>query len=84
LERDSIREKVERRVKEYKGEKNNWFLETFIPAWDCMKIDALSWEGIIDTMKKYDSDTTNELERFYKLCLQYNKIENIGNETPGF
>jgi hypothetical protein len=75
LNRDSIREKVERRVKEYGGEKDNWLLENFMPAWSCMKIDAFSWEGLIDTIKKYDPDTANELEQFYALCLQYNKIE---------
>jgi len=81
LERKSIQEKVERRVKEYKGEKNNWLLETFIPALNCMKIDALSWEGIIYTIRKYDPNTANELEQFYKLCLQYNKVANMGNEA---
>jgi len=79
LNGDSIREKVERRVKEYKGEKDNWLLENFTPAWSCMKIDALSWEGLIDTIKNYDLDTGNELEQFYALCLQYNKIERIDN-----
>ena len=72
---------MERRIKEYGGGKDNWLVENFIPAWSCMKIDALSWEGLIDTIKKYDSDTANELERFYKLCLQYNKIESIGYEA---
>jgi len=42
LDRESIREKVERRVKEYGGEKDDWFLKNFIPVWSCMKIDALS------------------------------------------
>ena len=79
LNRDSIREKVERRVKEYGGEKDNWLLENFIPAWRCMKIDVLSWEGLIDTIKKYDPDSANELEQFYALCLQYNKIERVDN-----
>jgi len=46
-----------------------------------MKIEALSWEGLIETIRRYDSDTADELEQFYKACLEYNKIENISNET---
>jgi hypothetical protein len=81
LKQKSIKQKVERRVKEYEGKKDEWFLKYFIPALDCMKIEALSWEGLIDTVRKYDSDAADELEQFYKLCLQYNKTENIGNEA---
>jgi hypothetical protein len=75
LKQKSIKEKVERRVKEYGGGKNDWLRKYFIPAFNCMKIEALSWEGLIDTIKKYDPNTANEFEQFYKLCLQYNKIE---------
>jgi len=79
LNRDSVREKVERRVKEYEGKKDEWFLKYFIPALDCIKIEALSWEELIDTVRKYDPGAENELEQFYALCLQYNKIERINN-----
>jgi len=77
LNRDSIREKVERRVKKYEGEKDEWFLKYFIPTLDCMKIEARSWEELIDTIRIYDPNTIHELEEFYKLCLQYNQKEEI-------
>jgi len=77
LSRDSIREKVERRVKEYGGEKDEWFLKYFIPTLDCMKIEARSWEELIDTIRIHDPNTIHELEEFYKLCLQYNQKEEI-------
>jgi hypothetical protein len=80
LNRDSIREKVERRVKKYKGEKDEWFLKYFIPTLDCMKIEARSWEELIDTIRIYDPNTIHELEEFYKLCLQYNQKEEINFE----
>ena len=77
LSKDSIKGKVERRVKEYEGKKDNWFLKYFTPALNCMKIEALSWEELIDTIRIYDPNTIHELEEFYKLCLQYNQKEEI-------
>jgi hypothetical protein len=79
LNRDSIKGKVEMRVKEYGG-LYDWFRRWFIPTLACMKIEALSWEGLIDTIKKYDPSTERELEEFYKLCLKYNQKEKINNE----
>ena len=81
LNQNSVREKVERRAKEYEGKKDEWFLKYFVPALDCMKIEALNWEEVIDTIKQYDPDTAAELRQFYKLCLQYNRMENMGNKT---
>jgi hypothetical protein len=79
LNRDSIKGKVERRVKEYGGQ-DDWFRQWFIPTLSRIKIEALSWEGLIDTIKKYDPRTERELEEFYKLCLKYNQKEKINND----
>jgi hypothetical protein len=74
LNRDSIKGKVERRVKEY-GEQEYWFMQWFIPTLARIKIEALSWEELIDTIRNHDPDVGNELNEFYKLCLQYNQKE---------
>jgi hypothetical protein len=76
LNRDSIKGKVERRVKEY-GEQDDWFMQWFIPTLARIKIEALSWEELIDTIRNHDPDAGHELNEFYKLCLQYNQKEEI-------
>jgi len=74
LNRDSIKGKVERRVKEYGGQ-DDWFRQWFIPTLARIKIEALSWEELIVTIRNRDSDAGHELDEFYKLCLQYNQKE---------
>jgi len=74
LNRDSIKGKVERRVKEYGGQ-DDWFGQWFIPTLARIKIEALSWEEIIFTIRNSDPDAGHELAEFYKLCLRYNKKE---------
>ena len=74
LNRDSIKGKVERRVKEY-GEQDDWFMQWFIPTLARIKIKALSWEELIDTIRNHDPEAGHELNEFYKLCLQYNQKE---------
>jgi hypothetical protein len=76
LNRDSIKGKVEKRAKEYRG-KDDWFSRWFIPTLDRIKIEALSWEELIDVTRRYDPKAVVELEEFYKLCLQYNNTEKI-------
>jgi hypothetical protein len=72
LNRDSIKGKVERRVKEY-GKRDDWFRQWFIPTLGGIKIEALSWEELIVTIRNSDPDAGHELDEFYKLCLQYNQ-----------
>lgn len=74
LNRDSIKGKVERRVREYGGQ-DDWLRQWFIPVLSNIKIEALSWEELIVTIRNRDPDAGHELDEFYKLCLQYNQKE---------
>jgi hypothetical protein len=72
LNRDSIKGKVERRVKEYGG-RDDWFRQWFIPTLACIKIEVRSWEELIVIIRSRDPDAGREFDEFYKLCLQYNQ-----------
>jgi len=48
---DHINETVKRRVSEYKGDKDKWYHEWFLPTLSRMTIKCLSWESIIEKEK---------------------------------
>ena len=77
--KESIREKVEKRVQSYIGrddyeEKQEWFVEAFLPMLEIIDIQCLSWEDVIDYIKSKDSADGEELSEFYHNCLKYNKF----------
>jgi len=81
LKADSIKGCVEKRVSEYQDqkeypEKKAWFNDSFLPVLDKMtltqKIDFISWESILDDVKKNDKELGNSLQSFYEECKKYN------------
>ena len=72
MSRESIQTKVEQRVNEYGGEKDNWYREWFTPVFECIDIQILSWEQIISAIKRMDEDSGVMLESFYKKCIEFN------------
>ena len=73
MDRDSIAEKVERRVKQYAGARDEWYLECFQPTFEQIEIGVVSWEGLIATVREHGSVAANSLDEFYRRCIQFNR-----------
>ncbi len=75
---DSIKKRVEMRVSEYKGEKDDWLNKIFYKLMEQsnFKIKILTWEEIIEFIKIHDKDSGNQIEKFYEKCLEFNNKEN--------
>jgi len=76
LDKTDIRQRVEKRVQAYEGEKNQWFEEWFLPVLDHMEIQSLSWESILEYISTVDPEYTTSLQDFYKKCLSFNRPAN--------
>ena len=68
MDRDSIGQKVEKRVKQYTGAKDEWHLEWFLPTFEQIEIGVVSWEELIATVREHDSADANSLKKFYDEC----------------
>ncbi|MFZ4440807.1 MAG: hypothetical protein ACOYOS_20510 [Syntrophales bacterium] len=71
LQKDSLRSLVKRRVAEY-GDEQGWFSQWFEPVISQLKIEVLSWEGLIDFLPDSDPNKA-QLNDFYEHCLKFNK-----------
>jgi hypothetical protein len=72
MEKDDIRQRVERRVKPYECEKDQWFENWFLPALGKMEIGCLSWESVLEYVGSVVSDYSIGLQNFYQKCLAFN------------
>lgn len=77
MDKTSIAAKVERRVEEYGGEKDQWLEDWFKPTLDHIVIDCLSWEELLEEIDTRDSRSAAELEEFYRSCLRFNSRDRI-------
>lgn len=68
----SIQAKVERRVKEYDGAKDQWFSDWFGPTLGRIDIRIMSWEELLATIRRHDAPAGNALDGFYKKCVEFN------------
>ena len=74
LAKQSIRDKVSRRVSEYGDPtKDRWLREWFLPTLAKARIECLSWESIIHHVNSLDPRFGADLSEFYNLCLQFNR-----------
>lgn len=76
--KDSIRRKVEDRIKAYanredKEKKDSWFKEWFLPVLEHIDIKCLTWEQIISDIRNEDLECGNQVSTFYESCLGYNR-----------
>ena len=74
LEKDSIRIKVQKRIKAYSdpadaAAKNRWFKTWFLPTLEIIDIQCLSWEKIISHINANDRENGAALLKFYEKCL---------------
>ena len=76
LDKADIKQKVERRVQAYEGEKDRWFEDWFQPVLDQLDVRCLSWESILDYIGSVDKEYTIGLQGFYQKCLSFNRPAN--------
>ena len=71
--KDSILEKVQRRVREY-GDSgmDSWLEEWFAPVLERVMVECISWEEIIEHIELADKSFGEDLAEFYSLCLKFN------------
>ena len=72
MERGAIRGKVERRVRGYRGERDDWLRESFEPALERMELGVMAWKEVLGAIGAQDAEAAGELEGFYRRCLEYN------------
>ena len=72
LDKQSIKDKVNRRKSSYEGERDDWFKEWFIPTLEVIDILSISWESILDIVREKDSKTGDFLKEYYSQCLAFN------------
>ena len=71
MEPCSSRHKVERRVKEYQGDQDEWLQQWFLPTWERIQLAVVAWEEVMDVIAMHDADASEELGVFYGHCLNY-------------
>ena len=74
LEKDSIRIKVNKRIKAYSDpadaeSKMRWFKSWFLPTLEYIDIKCLTWEEIISHIRSNDRNNGDALLEFYGKCL---------------
>ena len=62
----SIRQRVQNRVDAYRGDRNEWFDQWFLPTLDAIDLDVLSWEELLKGLDP-------SYRAFYDQCLLHNK-----------
>jgi len=72
LSKEAIRRKVERRAQEYQGQYDAWYADWFYPTLECIHIDAIGWESIVNEIAQWDPISGSTLQEFLNYCLQYN------------
>jgi hypothetical protein len=72
LDKQSIKDKVKRRISSYKGERDDWYKDWFTPTVEVIDIRSISWEAILDFINEQDSKTGDSLEEYYSHCLTFN------------
>ena len=73
VNKDSILEKVQRRVGEYNDpEMDRWFSDWFQPVLEKAMVECISWEEIVEHIGSVDKSFGEGLAEFYNLCLKFN------------
>jgi O-methyltransferase involved in polyketide biosynthesis len=64
--------KVERRVQEYEGARDEWHSDWFQPTLEQIEIGVISWERLIAAVRERESAAADALGGFYEQCLEFN------------
>ena len=80
MSKDSILDKVGRRVAEYDDPSYaEWFSDWFRPVLEKARVECLSWEEIIEHIKLVDLSFGDEIDGFYTQCLAFNRPSKRGD-----
>jgi hypothetical protein len=86
MECDSIRKAIRGRVNRYEcedpGEMQQWESLWFEPLVARLKPTCVSWEKIIEDIKRHDSETGSQIEKFYCRTLEFNKNKKTAPSDP--
>jgi len=72
LSRDSIRQKVNRRVAAYEGAKAEWYSDWFEPTLQRVDIRSMSWEQVIGVVRQNGGACADSIGAFYERCIEFN------------
>ena len=72
LDKRSIEAAVRARVQSFAPELDGWWEEWFVPTLELIKVEAMSWEGLLKDIATVDEPGSHELATFYERCLKYN------------
>jgi hypothetical protein len=72
LGKQSIKDKVNRRISAYDGKRDAWFKEWFKPTLEIIDIRSISWEAILEIISERESKTGGSLNEYYSQCLTFN------------
>ena len=82
LRRERILETVRRRVAQYEDAKySRWLAEWFEPMLRQIRIGAVSWEGVAETISRHDPVEGKSFNEFYQRCLQANGLDERGRRV---
>lgn len=70
---EAIYRKVRRRVEDYAGQRDSWFLHWFVPTLRRIEIRCWSWEEVIETIAFHSPDSGQIIDSFYGKCLHFNR-----------
>ena len=72
LDKQSINDKVKKRIKPYDRELDEWFKDWFTPTLEVIDIQSKSWESVLDVIRENDSKIGDSLKEYYSQCLNFN------------
>ena len=71
MARQIIQRQVKHRVDDYAGFQDRWYEDWFLPAFDHVDVQVVSWESVIAAIKERDSQGAAEIRDFYQACEEY-------------
>jgi hypothetical protein len=72
LDKKAIQKEIQDRAAAFSPELDGWIEKWFFPTLEAIRIEALSWESLIDYMQSSDVEAFQWLHAFYQRCLRHN------------
>lgn len=70
--KERINLQVKERVAQYKGEHDNWFMESFLPTLATIEVGLVAWESVLAYIDGHNPNP--KLLEFYSGCLRFNPM----------
>jgi len=70
----SLIDTVRARTRMFEGAYDEWFAASFTALFPYLKVEAVSWEHIIEKIHRVDSGAGAEFQEFLRLCLKHNPM----------